>query len=238
MMTSAVKFGLFAVALDAFLGFASRGVTTLTFFLTIVVSGFAQTHPRILQISSPLDGTVVHPGQTIAVTVVPTTGDPLTSVSIIGETPFGLAPAVTTPPYQFSITVPDPLTIRAGMYRLTAIGEMPGGRPFADSLPITIDVEPSAQVTSLSVEPQIVLLQHPTDGMSIGVIGTFSDGTTMRIDHSTAITYTAPATGDFTVTSTGVVRAGPMNRTITGTVMIQYGGLKASVLVNCHPAKI
>jgi hypothetical protein len=159
----------------------------------------------------------------------------LTSVSVIGETPFGLATAVSTPPYQFSITVPGSLKIRAGKYRLTALGGRPNGRPFAVSVPIMIDVEPSQQPTALRVEPKVIEFRKAGEAMTLSVFGTFADGTSMRLEHSTAITYTAFTTSHFTVTNTGVVKAGPMKRKIMGTVLIQYGNLHTTVAIECNP---
>jgi hypothetical protein len=205
----------------------------LLLFLLLVQAN--ETHPQILQITSPADGTVVHPGQTVSITVVPTTGDSLRGVMVGGEGPLGVTRAVKSPPYQFSITLPAAQNVPAGKYRLRAAAGRPG-QPPGYSPSISLDVEPSQAPAALRVEPKLIELHKAGDAMSIGVWGTFADGSTMALTKSSGITYTSFSTSDFTVSTAGVVKAGRLSRKILGTVMIQYGSLRASVAIECNPA--
>ena len=78
----------------------------------------AQGFPVLLQITSPANGTVVNPGQTIDVVVTPTSGDTFNAVLLTGDLP--IDQTLATPPYKFSITIPPKATI--GKHFLTATG--------------------------------------------------------------------------------------------------------------------
>jgi TonB family protein len=87
---------------------------------------------RSLEITSPADGTVVHPGQTVAVAVKTTK-----AYEMVGLLGAGFD-TVMAPPFTSSIVIPK--NIRAGLYTLTASGA-PGNAESDSSAPITIDVE-------------------------------------------------------------------------------------------------
>src|SRR5438105_15608022 len=79
----------------------------------------AQQNQPLLQITSPPDGTVVAPGQTVTVVVTPAAGITFSEVTILGEDPLGFSQVTTTPPFEFSLNIPP--HIRAGKYLLTAL---------------------------------------------------------------------------------------------------------------------
>lgn len=53
-----------------------------------------------LQITSPADGSIVHPGQTITVTATDSPSGSFQQVTIIGQSPIGFGAPVTAPPYH------------------------------------------------------------------------------------------------------------------------------------------
>src|SRR5712692_8103285 len=60
----------------------------------------------LLAITSPPDGAIVSPGQTIQVTVTSPAGAAFAAVGLVGESPIGLPPLATSVPAQFSIRIP------------------------------------------------------------------------------------------------------------------------------------
>jgi|SRR5579884_3210611 len=77
-----------------------------------------------IRIVSPADGTEVHPGQKLAVTVA--AGWNVWHIAIIGEDPLGFSFS-TNPidPYRFSVKIPTDITL--GEYALTALGQYLNG---------------------------------------------------------------------------------------------------------------
>jgi hypothetical protein len=107
-----------------------------------------------LQITSPADGTTVSPGQSLIVNVA-TSGGAFQQIMIIGQNPIGFSQAIATPPYQFTIQIPNGISPRK--YMLTAVGATaPGQMTSSDSIGIT--VERSANGSSLRVEPSALRL--------------------------------------------------------------------------------
>src|SRR5256885_1569179 len=85
------------------------GVVSTILLLAILSSSNAtpaQQNQPLLRITSPVDGTVVNRGQTITVVATPLPGINFSKVIIIGEGPIGFSQILTTPPFQFSVTIP------------------------------------------------------------------------------------------------------------------------------------
>jgi hypothetical protein len=75
---------------------ARLGVATaMSAFVLCGIGALSQTQPT-LQITSPADGTVVYPGQTVTVTVSPSAGATFTAVAILAPHPL---------PFQY-LTIP------------------------------------------------------------------------------------------------------------------------------------
>src|ERR1700722_14559854 len=77
-------------------------------------ASFGMEQPA-LRITSPKDGSVVNPGQSLTVTVE-AFGGPVKGVFIVGE--FGFSEEVLTPPYKYVIHVPA--NAKPGLHNLTA----------------------------------------------------------------------------------------------------------------------
>ncbi len=171
-----------------------------------------------LQITSPADGTMVNPGQTLNVTVS-SSGATFAQVIVMGQDPMGFSQVLTAPPYQFSIQIPS--DIRPGRYTLTASGAI-SPEQGAESDPISIDVERPDAPEGMSTDPSSLTL--PVGGQSgLRVIGYYADGSSVDLSRSTQITYLSQAPGAATVTSEGLVTAvtpGTTNIVINGNMIV------------------
>lgn len=194
-----------------------------------VISGAstAQQSPPAIQITSPLDGTVVAPGETINVVVTPGPNITFTHVAIIGGGPIGFTfiEIKTAPPFVIPVTIPN--DIGPGRYLLTASGVVRPGKG-AESRSITIIVERPDSPTQLRVDPKSLTLRLPEMPMPLHIQGTFSDGTTLTLNESTLTMYSSSDTSIATVDRQGFVRAvGEGAATIT----VTYKGKSATVPV-------
>jgi len=164
----------------------------------------AQTMPILLQITSPPNGTVVHPGQTGTFVAAPIGGDAFTKVWVDGPQPFEGSQMVSNPPYQLSLVIPQ--EIAAGKYAITAYGAR-AGQNAGKSTPIDLDVEPSAAISKITASPETFEFRRPCQRDELRVIGTFQDGSTMDITQSTGTTYTSGDPARVTVDGNGILTA-------------------------------
>jgi len=109
-----------------------------------------------LQIASPAGGAVVNPGQTVTVNV--SASGTFQEVAIIGQSPIGINQVLNSPPYQFTIQVPN--ATNPAQYMLTAVAPVEG----INSAPVLIDVERPDSPGSIAVTPPIL-------NLSIGHLG-------------------------------------------------------------------
>ncbi len=156
-----------------------------------------------LQIVSPTSGTIVHPGDTITVTVS-TSGGPFAAVIIIPAAPIPSGEMRTAPPFQFVVKIPSEIT--CGQYSLIASGVISPGNPIA-SPPIYIDVERPDAPVALSTEPACPLELYVGEQMVLDVLGTYADGSTQDITNSSQTSFVSQATNIVTVSSSGLVTA-------------------------------
>jgi hypothetical protein len=155
----------------------------------------AQPQPS-LRITSPTDGTEVHPGDSLKVTV--TASGTFQQVFLVGGDPIGFSQPLLAPPYEFTIQIPS--HIRPDRYLLTADGfTSPGQRSPSD--PITLVVERSDAPVSLKVFPSLLRLSEGGKGY-ISVSGVFADGQTVNLTQSTLTSYTSNAPGIVAVEAT------------------------------------
>jgi hypothetical protein len=212
-----------------FLFVATVGTALIIAVLSSTGRSSGQAMPILLQITSPADGTIVHPGQTVTVVVTPNSGASFTHVYVEGHVPIGASPAVDAPPYQLSLPIPQ--KIPAGSYPITAFGVRPSQNA-GRSPSIKLDVEPSLPVTVIRLDSKAITFKHAGDKIPVSVWGTFSDGSTMNITQSSGITYTTGDSTIATVDKRGVVTAvghGSMSAT---PMVATYGDQTASLQVS------
>ncbi|GEM_PF-4995759 len=97
----------------------------------------AQQHLPLLRITSPLDGTVVAPGETITVVVETAPGAIFKIVGVIGERVGGSGP-VYAPPFKFQLKIP--VDADRGKIKITAVGSQAPGTDVS-SPPVVLNVK-------------------------------------------------------------------------------------------------
>lgn len=179
-----------------------------------------------LRITSPADGTVVHPGDTliVVVDVSPPTGT-FQLVFVVGFDPIGFSKeALNAPPYRFTLNIPRSISPRK--YPLTASGFTSPGHPVSSD-PIVIAVEREDSPLEISVYP-IVADFIMDQKRYLQVTGRYADGTEADLTQSSQISYVSSAPGIATVGPQGIVTpVAPGSARIT----ITYRNLKLEVPV-------
>jgi hypothetical protein len=153
----------------------------------------------VLHITSPTNGAIVNPGQTMVVDVS-ASGAVLAAARITAQDPIKSGQVLIAPPYQFSITIPT--KIRPGPYTLVAEGSSVGSAvPSSD--PVSIDVERID--TPQSIAAGSVLELAIGEHSPVRVDGTYTDGSVVDLSRSTQTTYDTDPAGIVSVTSEGLV---------------------------------
>jgi hypothetical protein len=169
-----------------------------TWMVGILASG------QTLQITSPADGTVIHPGETFSVTV----NSPDTAfqfVGLVGEGPIGFVALKPGVPAHFSLTIPADFNI-CRKYLITAIGVIVPGKN-ADSQPIEIDVErPDLPIKLTALMPKFYF-QTPGGSLPIELIATFNDRRKLDVHESTRIAFSSSNPKIAKVSEDGIVTA-------------------------------
>jgi len=174
---------------------------------TVTVLGFrlglaGQTQPA-LQITSPSDGSVVAPGQTISVSVSSPNNTAFKQIFVIGEQPLPNSSMATSAPASFSILIPQ--GTRPGKYMLTAWGTTTANQLQASS--ITVDVERTDLPTSLTAAKTQISLRSEGQPLPLRISGKFTDGSVVDVTASSNLAYTSSNTSVATVNNNGVVVA-------------------------------
>ena len=194
----------------------------LPLFLCVVAIGHLRA--QTVQITSPASGTVVIPGQQVAVTVADSPAGSFQDVLLLGQEPLGMSQPLSAPPYQFSFQIPS--TIRPGSYNLTAVGVITPGQ-LVDSAPISLAVERPDTPTTLTSAPSTLSLPLGRTGY-LHITGTYADNTTADLSRSTLTTYASDNTSVATVDTYGrVTSVGPGSANIN----ITNAGVSISVPV-------
>lgn len=160
----------------------TTGVCSVVAFAAIGAAT-AQT----LKITSPPSGTLVHPGDTLSVTIESPDAK-VEMVSLIGESPFDFFTPPSETPTRVEVKVPRDACCRK--FQFTAVGVLQPGKPI-DSEPITIDVEPSNPPTKLLLLNAPPIFRSPDGPVPIVSEAVFSDGTRGDMTYSSRITYSS-----------------------------------------------
>jgi len=183
-----------------------------------------------LKITSPADGTTVHPGESLTVTVDVSPPRGFQTVSVIGFHPIGSSKeALNAPPYRFTIEIPGRIT--PGTYALTAVGFTSPGH-LINSDPIDVLVERTDSPVSISVYPPVADFTM-NEKRFLQVTGLYADRTTADLTQSPRIRFVSSAPEVATVQAQGILTPVAPG---TGHITITYGGLKLEVPVKVRRA--
>lgn len=180
---------------------------------------------QALTITSPTQGTVFAPGSSIQVIVdTNATTFATVGVGVRGGGAVGSLETRTSPPYQFTVSLPkDPV----GQRQITAFAvDEEGNGVFSD--PVTIDIVSDASINSIVTTPSIINFSKIGEQIPLNISGKFSDGTIADITHSTKTAYSVTNTNVASVNEDGIVTAvGPGGTTVSAT----YDGFSSSIPV-------
>ena len=143
---------------------------------------------QTLRITSPRDGTVVHPGDSVKV-MVEATGK-FQMVMIIGTRPIGGSMPLSAPPYDLFVKIPENIT--PDKYLLTAVGAALPGHS-TNSEPVVVIVERAEPFhLLLKVRPAPLRL---TVGRreSLRVFGDTPEGYTIDLNPTGQLSFTSDA---------------------------------------------
>ncbi len=164
----------------------------------------AQDAPPALRITSPASGTVVHPGQTVVLTVTAIGNARIARAAVIGEDPFGLSATSSTVPARFSFTVPSRIASRP--FDFTATGATAAGQ-LVRSASIEIDVErPDLPRTLTTLLPSLTM-GVTGERSPVVVTARFSDDRVVDVTRSSRVTYQIVDQNIATIDAEGIVTA-------------------------------
>jgi Bacterial Ig-like domain (group 2)/Bacterial Ig domain len=190
---------------------------------SVALTGLLAGQPT-LRITSPVDGTTVHPGESVYVTVEVPHPESVQFVMVVGTLANGNSKeALSAPPYRFRVDIPK--DIRPDKYELTALGASPGGPVYSN--PLTIVVERADSPVSLSVYPTVADFTMDQKRY-FSVTGVYADKTTADLSQSSRIKYVSSAPEIATVDAQGIVS--PVSQG-AAKIRITYGDLNLEVPV-------
>lgn len=173
-------------------------------------------------IVSPAPGTVVSPGEVVAVEVVPSAGATVDRVLLVGP---ASAQIDDSAPFEFSLTIPAEAI---GATSIVAVGANTEG-DYAQSAEVALTCEVASPLVSIRVEPEFPVLLWSHDTIQLSTIGLYSDGVSREITSSQLGTqYLSANPGIATVTSEGFVRGLNLG---TVAISVQNGAIAKEVLV-------
>lgn len=188
-------------------------------------TGFLAAQPT-LRISSPADGTLVHPGELLTVTVAASPPGAFSAILVTGPDPIGYGQEVPgASPYRFTIQIPEHIPPKK--YYLSALGSMKGHAELVSSVLINILVERADSPVSISVYP--VVADFTMDQKRyFSVTGLYADHATDDLSQSSRIKYISSDPAVAMVDAQGIVTPVAPG---SGEITIIYGNLKLDVPV-------
>lgn len=184
-----------------------------------------------VRITSPANGTLVHPGDTVRVTV-DASGQKFMMMSIEAAVPIEDPEPLTGPPYNFTIHIPDRIT--PGRYSLIASGVTSPGQG-EESEAVVLDVEMPDAPTRIRTEPLAVTLA-PGDRFNLSVWGRYKSGGEILLNNSTQTTFASSNPKVVTISEPGgeITAVGIGSAEIVVHVRDQEIRVKADVKRNEH----
>lgn len=159
--------------------------------------------PAPIAITSPSNGAIVRPGQSVTVTVTSPASVTFTAVSVIGEGPAGVSGPVTSLPYNFTLTIPSdrksgPMTVTAlGITALDVLAE------------VAIDVDVEREDTATSIAPLVpeITFAAPGDELPIIALADFPLEDDVEVTASSKVTFSSSDEEVAVVNADGLVTA-------------------------------
>lgn len=169
---------------------------------------------QTLQITAPPDAIVVHPGDTISVTVN-SSSSVFKSIGLIGEDPFGMSALQSALPARFSVAVPQGAYPRKS--RITAVGVTNAGETvFGGS--VQVDIERPDFPIKLRTELPSFMFRSPSDvPLPILLFAVFQDGSALDVRDSSRVSYFSVNPAVAQVDGDGDVRARKPGKTVVTT---------------------
>jgi hypothetical protein len=178
----------------------ARTGAQLLMFLFAPVLLLGQT----FQITTPLPGSLVYSGQTLTVTV-DAGSTAYQNVTVLGPAQGSATkPALTGPPYRFSIPVAPDTTSGPQSIQVIGIPASGGDAVFSS---ITVDVERPDSHQSLKLNLGSLHFGFVGEELPEGVTGVFADGSLVDLDYSTYLTYVSDSPSVATADGRGMVTA-------------------------------
>jgi hypothetical protein len=197
-----------------------------------MLSRLFATEPS-LRITSPLDGTTVHPGESLTLTVDVSPPEGTFQFVIIGApSPIGFSKQVLSePPYRFTIQIP--YGIRPDRYPITAGGITMSSKQLVSSNEVTLKVERSDLPISIQVYPTIADFTTK-EKRYLQITGTYKDNTTADLTESSTVRYVSSAPTVAAVNAQGIVIPIAPG---SGTITVTCGTLHVDVPVRVRGAQ-
>jgi len=160
--------------------------------------------PADLQITAPVTGTIVTPGQSFSVSVASPNSTAFTTVIVVAPDPFGFSTLEKGVPTRVSFTVPAEIACQS--YAFTAMGTTASGRT-VESVPILVDVERPDLPTSVSTPTSKIMMSAPGETAPLILLAKFADGLVLDVTHSSRVAYSSTDTRVATIDANGIVTA-------------------------------
>lgn len=191
--------------------------------LLVLLLAIRPVAAQSLRITSPAEGAIVQPGESLTVTVEAVGAFQLVFVGGSGPIGFGKE-SLKAPPYKFTVSIPK--RIAPGEYWLTAVGSISRDHP-VDSPPVRILVERADSPVSMAVYPVAPDLMVGRKAY-LSVTGQYADNTTADLSKSGRIRYSSSAPDVASVQAQGIVAAIAPGM---ATIEIRYDKLSLEVSV-------
>jgi hypothetical protein len=186
-----------------------------------------------VEITSPADGAVVNPGQTLTVTVASADNSTFSKIVVLGEGGIGVSDAGSSLPAQVSLSIPADIDCRK--YLLSVFGLTTSGLEVSGT--IEIDVERPDMPASISAPMRQIIFEAAGETSSVDLLAHFPDGRVLAVRESSNVTYASSDPGVMTVGATGVVTAiAEGDADITATYGPPGAGISVRIPVSVPPA--
>lgn len=179
-----------------------RAIIALVIASHAPISVIAKQQPDDFKITSPADGSLVHPGQTLDIQIWIAPGKAVDPMFIIS--PLGTASVSDTAPYRATFQIPatdDRGTRLIGRQNITLFGRRPGHEVLAG---ILVDVEKEHLPIKLITERRGVSFQDLGDRLTVPMImGYWADGSYFDLQESTYLSMRSSDPDLFSVDERG-----------------------------------